>query len=71
LHYTDIGDKEHAFEWLNTAYQEHCLWLIFLRSDPVLAPLRSDPRYAQLVKKVGSRNSDSDRVVCAFTANLN
>jgi serine/threonine protein kinase/tetratricopeptide (TPR) repeat protein len=52
-YYADLGDKEHAFEWLNTAYQDHNGYLIFLRTDPALDPLHSDPRYADLVRKIG------------------
>ncbi len=51
--YADTGDKEHALQWLNTAYQEHCPRLATLRTDPELDSLRSDPRYADLVKKIG------------------
>jgi TolB-like protein/cytochrome c-type biogenesis protein CcmH/NrfG len=51
--YADLGDKEHAFEWLNTAYQEHDTGLTSLRTDFTLDSLRSDPRYAELVRKVG------------------
>ena len=51
--YADIGDKDHAFEWLNVAFQEHNLWMAALRTDPVLDPLHSDPRYAELVRKIG------------------
>jgi serine/threonine protein kinase len=51
--YADLGDKEHAFEWLNTAYQEHDTWLIQLRTDFLLDSLRSDPRFTELVRKVG------------------
>jgi hypothetical protein len=41
--YADLGDKDHAFEWLNTAYQEHDLSLTGLRTDftmdsPALRP---------------------------------
>ena len=51
--YADIGDKDHAFEWLNTAYQKHCVLAAALRTDPPLDSLRSDPRYAELVRKMG------------------
>ncbi len=51
--YADTGDKEHSFQWLNTAYQEHSASLSILRTDPELDPLRSDPRYAELVRKIG------------------
>ncbi len=51
--YADTGDKERAFEWLNIAYQEHNTFLIFLRTDTGLDALRSDPRYVELVRKIG------------------
>jgi eukaryotic-like serine/threonine-protein kinase len=51
--YADLGDKDHAFEWLNTAYQEHDPWLYAIRTDFTMDSLRSDPRYADLVRKIG------------------
>jgi serine/threonine protein kinase/tetratricopeptide (TPR) repeat protein len=51
--YADLGDKDHAFEWLSTAYQEHDENLLALRTDTALDSLHSDPRYAELVRKVG------------------
>jgi eukaryotic-like serine/threonine-protein kinase len=51
--YADLGDKDHAFEWLNTAYHEHDAFLIALNTDFLLDPLRSDPRLAELIRKVG------------------
>jgi serine/threonine protein kinase/TolB-like protein/cytochrome c-type biogenesis protein CcmH/NrfG len=51
--YADLGDKDHAFEWLNTAYLEHDENLLALRTDTAFDSLRSDPRYAELVRKVG------------------
>jgi serine/threonine protein kinase len=51
--YADLGDKDQAFKWLNTAYQEHDVGLLALKTDFVLDPIRSDPRFAELVRKVG------------------
>ena len=51
--YANLGDKDHAFEWFNTAYQEHDAGLMALRTDFTLDSLRSDPRYAELVRKIG------------------
>jgi predicted Zn-dependent protease len=51
--YADLGDKDQAFRWLNTAYQERDYWLLSLKTDFLLDPLRSDPRFAELVHKVG------------------
>jgi tetratricopeptide (TPR) repeat protein len=51
--YGDLRDKDHAFEWLNTAYQEHCAYMIITPVDFTFDSLRSDPRYAELARKVG------------------
>jgi tetratricopeptide (TPR) repeat protein len=51
--YAELGDKEQAFEWLNTAYQEHNELLMSLKTDYTLDTIRSDPRFAELVRKVG------------------
>jgi TolB-like protein len=51
--YADLGDKEQAFHWLNIAYQEHDWLLISLNTNFRLDSLRSDPRFAELVRKVG------------------
>jgi eukaryotic-like serine/threonine-protein kinase len=49
----DLGDKDQAFHWLNTAYQERDFFLFGLKTDFLLDPLHSDPRFAELVRKVG------------------
>jgi len=51
--YADLGDKDQAFAWLDTAYQEREALLISMKTDFLLDPLRSDPRFAELVRKVG------------------
>jgi tetratricopeptide (TPR) repeat protein len=51
--YADLGDKDQAFKWLNTAYQERDIGLLGLKTDFLLDPLRSDPRFAELVSRVG------------------
>ena len=51
--YAELGDKDRAFESLELAYKKHDIWLIGLRSDFALDSLRSDPRYAELVRKMG------------------
>jgi hypothetical protein len=51
--YAELGDKDRAFESLELAYKKHDVWLIGLRSDFALNSLRSDPRYAELVRRIG------------------
>jgi eukaryotic-like serine/threonine-protein kinase len=51
--YAGLGDRDQAFAWLEKAYAERSFWLIFLNVDPNLDSLRSDPRFADLVRRVG------------------
>ena len=51
--YSDLGDKDEAFRWLNTAYQERDTFMDGIKTDFLLDPLRSDPRFVELVRKVG------------------
>jgi len=51
--YADLGDKDRAFQWLNTAYQERDFFLLRLRTDLLLDSVHSDPRFAELVRKIG------------------
>lgn len=51
--YAGLGDKDSAFQWLEQAYETRDKGLLFLRIDPCLDPLRSDPRFTDLLKRVG------------------
>ena len=51
--YAQMGDKDQAFQWLNTAYHEHDEGLMGLKTDFGVDPIRSDPRFAELERKVG------------------
>ena len=53
LIYVGLGDKEHAFQWMDTAFRERSDLLVYLNVDPRLDPIRSDPRFADLVRRVG------------------
>jgi eukaryotic-like serine/threonine-protein kinase len=51
--YVALGEKDQAFEWLEKAYDERSDSLVFLGQDPMFDTLRSDPRFADLVRRVG------------------
>jgi TolB-like protein len=51
--YAGLGDKEQAFAWLEKAYQERRARMYLLNVDPLLDPLRSDPRFQDLVRRAG------------------
>lgn len=48
-----LGDKDAAFSWLEKAYQEKSNYLVFLKVDPRLNPLRHDRRFEALQRKIG------------------
>ncbi|HJQ26667.1 MAG TPA: tetratricopeptide repeat protein [Blastocatellia bacterium] len=48
-----LGETNQAFDWLERAFAEHSPALLNLQVDPVLAMLRTDPRYTDLLRRVG------------------
>lgn len=51
--YVALGDKEHAFEYLDKAAIERAGWMVFLNVDPIWDPIRTDPRFIAILHKMG------------------
>jgi len=51
--YAGLGDIDAALNWLETAYRLRDGYLFWLPGAPGLDPLRSDPRFTDLVQRVG------------------
>lgn len=51
--YIGLDDKDEAFVWLEKALADRLTWMVYLQTDPVLDPLRSDPRFQVLVRRMG------------------
>jgi TolB-like protein/DNA-binding winged helix-turn-helix (wHTH) protein len=51
--YSMLGDKGEAFALLEQGYKEHDGAMIHLKDDPTWAPIRSDPRFKELIRRVG------------------
>jgi TolB-like protein/tetratricopeptide (TPR) repeat protein len=51
--YTGLGENSTALDWLDRAYMERNDRLVYLGSEPMADPLRSDPRFARLLAKIG------------------
>jgi TolB-like protein len=53
LIYAGLGEKQEAFKWLDGAYRAHDVGMVYLKIDPCLDPLRLDPRFNDLLRRVG------------------
>jgi TolB-like protein/Tfp pilus assembly protein PilF len=60
LHFS-LGENDRGFEMLNIAYEEHNSWLIYLYVEPLFDSVRSDPRFAELLKKIGLEQRKSEQ----------
>lgn len=54
--YAQLGDREQAFVHLERAYKNREAWTVTILIDPELDPLRSDPRFDELVRRVGLKS---------------
>lgn len=54
--YAGLDNQGQAFDWLNKGYQEHSGFMVYMNSDPRLQPLRGDPRFQDLLHRMGFPN---------------
>jgi len=48
-----MGDADHTFEWLEKGYVERSARMEYLRTEDFLAPFHSDPRYTDMLRRMG------------------
>jgi tetratricopeptide (TPR) repeat protein len=48
-----LGERDKAFEWLKKSFEERSIGILFLKNDPLWDDLRSDPRFTDLVRRIG------------------
>ena len=51
--YLRLGETDTAVQWLRRGIDEQCDCMVWLKTEPWMDPLRVDPRYADLIKRVG------------------
>jgi TolB-like protein len=51
--FAGLGDRDKALEWLEKAYQERADGLTWLAVEPMMDDIRNDPRFQELVRKIG------------------
>jgi TolB-like protein/DNA-binding winged helix-turn-helix (wHTH) protein/Flp pilus assembly protein TadD len=50
---TYLDNKHEAFHWLEKHYQDHGIYILWIKVDPSLDPLRSNPRFSALLQRIG------------------
>ncbi len=55
LYNAQLGNKDEAFKYLEEVYQQRGIWMTYLRVEPRLDPLRDDPRFQDLLRRVEGR----------------
>src|SRR5439155_2049193 len=50
--YMRMGEKNKAFEWLDKAYEDHDSGLVSLAVEPMFDPVRSDPRFRSIIRRM-------------------
>ena len=51
--YSELGMKDEAFEWLGRSVERREKYVLQMKQDPFLLPLRSDPRFRAMLKRIG------------------
>jgi hypothetical protein len=51
--YAGLGEEDQAFQWLERSLQDRAWDITYLKVDALLDSLRSDPRFNELVRRVG------------------
>ncbi|HLM62562.1 MAG TPA: hypothetical protein VK308_17300, partial [Pyrinomonadaceae bacterium] len=54
--YASLNDRDKAFYWLERAVEERSNWLVFSKVSRRLKPLQGDPRFNDLLKRIGFEN---------------
>jgi TolB-like protein/Flp pilus assembly protein TadD len=53
LIHAGMGDRDMAFKYLEQSHREHSSWMLAIKVEPMFDTLRDDPRFADLVRRVG------------------
>jgi hypothetical protein len=48
-----LGEKEQALDWLEKSYEDRNWWMPWLKVEPRFDPIRSDPRFVALIRRIG------------------
>jgi hypothetical protein len=54
--YAALSDRDQSVRWIEKAYEERSDYMIYLRTEPSLDGLRSEPRFQEFLKLIASGN---------------
>jgi DNA-binding winged helix-turn-helix (wHTH) protein/Flp pilus assembly protein TadD len=54
LVYLALNQKEQAMDWLEKAYKDRSTYMVYAKVDPLLSPLRNEPRFIALISRMVS-----------------
>ncbi|HEX7999681.1 MAG TPA: protein kinase [Pyrinomonadaceae bacterium] len=63
-----LGQQDEAFNWLEKAYEDRDWWLLWLRVEPFLDELRSDPRFQNLLRRVEHDEAETAKITVHQTS---
>jgi hypothetical protein len=52
LVHTGLGEVDEAIEWLEKAQEQRVVWMVWAQTDPRWDPLRSEPRFQELIRRM-------------------
>jgi DNA-binding winged helix-turn-helix (wHTH) protein/TolB-like protein/tetratricopeptide (TPR) repeat protein len=53
-----LGERAQALDWFSKSYQDRSTYMVYAKVDPLLDPLRSDPKFAQVLARMGLLTSE-------------
>jgi hypothetical protein len=48
-----LGERDHALDWLSKSYSDRSCYMVFAKTEPLLDPVRSEPRFLALLNRMG------------------
>jgi tetratricopeptide (TPR) repeat protein len=65
--YAGLDNRDETFRWLQTAYEERSPGLTWVKAEPMLDSIRSDPRYSDLLRRMDCRSRPASLLVRRYT----
>jgi DNA-binding winged helix-turn-helix (wHTH) protein/Flp pilus assembly protein TadD len=58
LVYLGLNQRDQAMDWLEKAYKDRSTYMVYAKVDPLLSPLRNEPRFIALISRMGGASPE-------------